>query len=83
MTTSRFYVHDIKVLEVANADRWVLDTVQKITRTYGHGAIKTLSKELSSIPETHPRFDAIQKANDLVFRILLAMESYGYMNIWN
>ena len=83
MATSRFYVHNMRVLEVNNADRWVLDTVQNIVRTHGLDSIRELSKDLSTIPETHPQFDAVQKANDLVVRILLAMEAYGYMNVWN
>ena len=82
MDTARFYVFGQKVMEVHSSDRWIFDALQNVERVYGLKGIKNLSYELSMLPETHPQFHAMQKTNDLVVRILFALESAGIADVW-
>ncbi len=83
MDTARFYVFGQKVMEVHSSQRWIFDTVQHIERTYGLPGLKQLSYELSMAPETHPQIHALRQTNDLVVRIMLALEIAGIRNVWS
>ena len=76
------YVFGRVVMEVPHSQVWILDAIQSIEKTSGISGVKDFFNSISTIPETHPHFNAYVQANDLIVRILLVLEYAGVPHAW-